>query len=88
VDNTQPLGAGEVVPILAAVCVAGRWDYDDALAGERAAATARKLLCEEPADNAVPGRGHADQRAVRVADYRLTERAAEVLLLRCIVVAN
>ena len=80
-DNTQPPGAGEVLTIAALLLiigVVGRWDYDDALASERAAAeaTARKLMCEETIGNAVPGRrNHADQ-------------AADVLVLRCIVVAD
>jgi hypothetical protein len=91
VDNSRPLGGEEIVLIIAALLlifgVVGRWDYDDAVTAERIAAdvTARKLICEEAADKAVPGLSKAGQRT---ANYRLTAQAADVLVLRCIVVAD
>ena len=92
-DNTRPFGTGEVLIIAALLLIigiTGTWDYDDALASEWAAteASARKLMCEEVADNAVHRRSHADQGTTRVAAYRETEQAAEVVVLRCIVVAD
>jgi hypothetical protein len=93
VENTQPLGVGEVLIVavlLLIIAVAGRWDYDDALANERAVAevNGRKLMCQEVADNTVHRRSHADQGTTRVAAYRVTGQAAEVVVLRCIVVAD
>ena len=93
-DNTKHLSTGQVVLVITFLLLifglVGHWDYEDALVIEHATAqaTARTLMCEEKADNAIREGSQADPRMVSVANHRFTEQAEEIFVLSCIAVTD
>ncbi|MES2355217.1 MAG: hypothetical protein V4568_12615 [Pseudomonadota bacterium] len=93
-DSTQPISKGRTVLailfLLLIFGLVGHWDYEDALVTEHMVTqtTARTLMCEEKADNAIREDSQVNPRMVNVADHRFNEQAEEIFVLSCIAVTN